>query len=280
MPPFDATGWLIVLWLTAIGGVIGSFLNVVVYRLPLGISLINPPSHCPSCKRPIPWYDNVPVFGWIVLRGRCRGCGGSISVRYPLVEAFTAVMFGTLAGMTGLQLYGVYMFHLFLLCTLLCAALIECDRKRSPPWLFVPALAIGVAAPLVWPLLRSVAVWPGLPHDGAGVVDGLAGLAVGAALGGAVWWAWRIGREKSTDASSDTSRHPAGLFFCLICVGIYLGWQAVLAIALATTVVHCATWPLRRVWPGLRVPPSLWLLIITFAWILVWSRLAPLWEAC
>ncbi len=299
MPPLDA-GWLIVLWLTALGGAIGSFLNVVVYRLPLGISLIDPPSHCPTCKRRIPWYDNVPVFGWIVLRGRCRGCGGSISIRYPLVEALTATMFGTLAavehfsqganlplravevaegfsmaGTSGLQLYCVYLFHLLLLCTLLCAALIEFDRKRPPPRLFVPSLAIGVVAPLVWPLLRPVAAWPGLPHHLAGVVDGLAGLAAGAALGGAVWWVWRIGRKKPADAS----RHPAGLFLCLICVGLYLGWQAVVAIALATAAVHCATWPLRRVRPGLRVPPSIWILIVAFAWILAWSRLVPLWEA-
>ena len=76
--PIDAAHWLIVLWLCLVGGTIGSFLNVVVYRLPLGISLIRPPSHCPPCKQPIRWFDNVPVFGWIMLRGRCRNCRCSI----------------------------------------------------------------------------------------------------------------------------------------------------------------------------------------------------------
>ena len=75
----DAAHWLIVLWLCLVGGAVGSFLNVVVYRLPLGISLIRPPSHCPACKQPIRWFDNVPVFGWIMLRGRCRNCRSSIS---------------------------------------------------------------------------------------------------------------------------------------------------------------------------------------------------------
>ena len=64
MPEFDAANWIIVAWLTVVGGVIGSFLNVVVYRLPLGLSLIDPPSHCPMCKHRIRWHDNVPVLGW------------------------------------------------------------------------------------------------------------------------------------------------------------------------------------------------------------------------
>ena len=93
----DAAHWLIVLCSAVFGGAIGSFLNVVVYRLPHGISLITPPSHCPNCKRPIRWFDNVPVFGWIMLRGRCRHCRCPISIRYPAVEAFTAAMFAALA---------------------------------------------------------------------------------------------------------------------------------------------------------------------------------------
>ena len=80
-----------------VGGAVGSFLNVVVYRLPLGISMVYPPSHCPKCGKPIRWYDNVPILGWIVLRGRCRQCGNPISVRYPMVEAMTATMFAVVA---------------------------------------------------------------------------------------------------------------------------------------------------------------------------------------
>src|SRR6476660_202621 len=80
--------------LAALGGlIIGSFLNVVAYRLPRGESLSHPPSHCPSCDTPIAPYDNVPVLSWLLLRGRCRHCGEPISARYPLVELTTAVLY-------------------------------------------------------------------------------------------------------------------------------------------------------------------------------------------
>src|SRR5579883_1615925 len=74
------------------GLVIGSFLNVVILRLPQGISISVPRSHCPQCKRLIPWYDNVPILSYVILRGHCRRCGKSISLRYPLIEALTGVV--------------------------------------------------------------------------------------------------------------------------------------------------------------------------------------------
>ena len=82
------------LWLIVVGACVGSFLNVLVYRLPRKKSLVHPPSHCPACGCPIRWYDNVPVFGWINLRGKCRDCQSPISIRYPCVEGFCAVLFG------------------------------------------------------------------------------------------------------------------------------------------------------------------------------------------
>ena len=94
---FDAAHWVIVLFAAVLGGAVGSFLNVVVYRLPNRLSLIWPPSHCPICKEPIRWFDNVPVFGWIMLGGHCRHCHCWIPLRYPLVEALTAAMFAALA---------------------------------------------------------------------------------------------------------------------------------------------------------------------------------------
>ncbi len=74
------------------GAIVGSFLNVVAYRLPRGESLLHPPSACPSCGTPIKPYDNVPVLGWLWLRGRCRSCGAHISAQYPIVEALTGVL--------------------------------------------------------------------------------------------------------------------------------------------------------------------------------------------
>jgi leader peptidase (prepilin peptidase)/N-methyltransferase len=75
-----------------LGAIIGSFLNVVAYRLPRHESLITPASHCPGCGTPVKLYDNIPILSWLLLRGHCRSCGGSISARYPLVEALTAAL--------------------------------------------------------------------------------------------------------------------------------------------------------------------------------------------
>ncbi len=82
-----------ILFLFALGACIGSFLNVVVWRLPRGESLASPPSRCPKCAHKLAWYDNIPVFGWIFLRGKCRYCKASISARYPIIEAITGGLF-------------------------------------------------------------------------------------------------------------------------------------------------------------------------------------------
>src|SRR5438105_5632113 len=74
------------------GLVIGSFLNVVILRLPQGMSISTPRSHCPQCKRLIPWYDNVPILSYVILRGHCRRCSKKISLRYPLIEALSGLV--------------------------------------------------------------------------------------------------------------------------------------------------------------------------------------------
>lgn len=83
---------LLLAYAAVIGACVGSFLNVCVYRWPADLSVIRPPSRCGSCGTPIRWFDNVPVFGWMILRGRCRACGAGVSIQYPLVELGTAVI--------------------------------------------------------------------------------------------------------------------------------------------------------------------------------------------
>src|SRR5262249_58496051 len=78
----------------AFGAILGSFLNVCIYRLPLGKSVVWPASACTACGRELQWYENIPVLSWLVLRARCRTCSAPISIRYPLIEAITAAMFG------------------------------------------------------------------------------------------------------------------------------------------------------------------------------------------
>jgi leader peptidase (prepilin peptidase)/N-methyltransferase len=86
-----------ILAMGVIGSAIGSFLNVVAYRVPAGRSVVSPPSACGACGHAIRWYDNIPILSWLALRGKCRDCSAPISVRYPLVEAATAVFFGFVA---------------------------------------------------------------------------------------------------------------------------------------------------------------------------------------
>jgi leader peptidase (prepilin peptidase)/N-methyltransferase len=93
MPVTLAQFWICGAFVAALGACVGSFLNVVVWRLPRGESLVSPPSHCPKCGTPLKWYDNIPVLGWIMLRGRCRYCRQPISPRYPIIEAATAAVF-------------------------------------------------------------------------------------------------------------------------------------------------------------------------------------------
>jgi leader peptidase (prepilin peptidase)/N-methyltransferase len=83
--------WTVVFFV--FGSIVGSFLNVCIHRMPLGESVVSPPSHCPHCRYTIPWWLNIPLFTWVFLRGRCRQCGAPISVRYFLVELLTAVVF-------------------------------------------------------------------------------------------------------------------------------------------------------------------------------------------
>jgi leader peptidase (prepilin peptidase)/N-methyltransferase len=134
------------------GSLIGSFLNVVVYRVPAGLSVLRPASACPSCGRSIRPYDNVPVLSWIVLRGRCRDCRNPISVRYPLVELGTAGLFGVVAFAflgplqvsgrppvaTALELAA----YLWLAAVSVALAIIDAETHRLPDRIVLPTLAV------------------------------------------------------------------------------------------------------------------------------------------
>ncbi len=139
--------------LAALAGVlglaIGSFLNVVVWRVPRGESVVSPPSACPSCETPIRPRDNVPVAGWVLLKGRCRDCDVRISPRYPIVEATTGVLFAVMALRFGFD--PVLPAYLYLAAVGLALAMIDLDCKRLPDALTLPsypvvAVLLGIAA--------------------------------------------------------------------------------------------------------------------------------------
>ena len=295
LPP-DTLQWLAAAWLFAIGSAVGSFLNVVVYRLPAGMSIVTPGSHCPVCKHPIRWHDNLPIVSWLVLRGHCRDCAARISPRYPAVEAAVAGLFlllavvelltaganlparpvpvagGTIApDLTLGQAAGVYAFHLLLLCTLLAAVLIEHDGHWPPPSLFAPAALVGLMAPLVWPHLHPVPAWASGQGWLSGLIDGGAGLLAGFSLGclalAAIGPRLRFGRLRF------------GMVFAAACVGLFLGWQAAIVLVAATAVLYL---PLRLAWPRLPqrvvwIPATAWLGVLTLGWILTWRWLVAHW---
>lgn len=127
-----------------LGLVIGSFLNVVIYRAPRRQSIVRPGSHCPACNAPISWHDNVPVVSWILLRGNCRHCRESISVRYPLVESLTAVLFVLAALVVGLQ--ARLLLAWAFIAVLIVLAFIDLDHLIIPDRIVLPAAGVGLAA--------------------------------------------------------------------------------------------------------------------------------------
>jgi leader peptidase (prepilin peptidase)/N-methyltransferase len=149
--------WIVAAFVFVVGACVGSFLNVVIYRLPKGKSVIRPGSQCPTCGHAIRWYDNVPVVSWLVLRGRCRDCGACFSGRYSVVELATAILFvvsaaaGPLAGgprslglLYDARIWTSFALHATLGSTLIAIALIRIDGHRVPRVLAVLLLALVI----------------------------------------------------------------------------------------------------------------------------------------
>ena len=127
-----------------LGALIGSFLNVVIHRVPLGESIVSPGSRCPECEREIAPWDNIPVVSWLVLRGRCRHCGTQISPRYPAVELLTALSFAGVAAARGVD--DDLVLQLPLVAVLIAVAGIDLEHRIIPNKILLPAAVYGVIA--------------------------------------------------------------------------------------------------------------------------------------
>ncbi|MCA9172290.1 MAG: prepilin peptidase [Planctomycetales bacterium] len=239
------------LWIGFVGGSIGSFLNVVVYRLPAGLSLVHPGSRCPHCGHAIRWYDNLPVLGWLGLRGRCRDCRAPISARYPIVEAIVMLLFlwewsldmspflpgaapESLAALRpGWDIEGplisalrrillsqqlwVFAESVVFVCFMLSVTLIVADGKRLP-W----SLVIGLA---IMPLTAALAYAAGFAIDPPTLLDwgwGAATAAIAYGLATALKW-------------SSRERLQFGMIagFAVIVLKPACGWSAIVAAAVA-----------------------------------------------
>ena len=196
----------------AVAACIGSFLNVVIARLPKGRSLVRPPSSCPRCGSRIRWYDNVPVISWIFLRGKCRNCGLPISPRYPIVELLTAVLVLAVYHRYGMG-WPTLGYALFV-CALLALTFIDLDTWLLPHEITWPLIVLGLVSFLWNPDLR--------------LVDS----AIGAAAGGLFFAAIALFGEKVLKKET----MGWGDVYLLAAIGAWLGWQALLPVVLLSAV--------------------------------------------
>jgi leader peptidase (prepilin peptidase)/N-methyltransferase len=157
------------IFVVAFGLVVGSFLNVCIHRLPLGESVVHPRSHCPRCSTLIPWYQNIPVLSWLLLRGRCAGCASAISLRYPFVEALSAA---TVLAMW--RLYGpesAFPIAAAFALAMLVLFFTDFDHQLLPDAVTLTGVAVGMAVAWFNPFLGGEG-WGRIWSAGSGAALG------------------------------------------------------------------------------------------------------------
>lgn len=187
---FDAENWRVPFhfWsgvFFALGCIVGSFLNVCIYRMPLDLSVIRPPSHCPHCRHAIPWYLNVPLVTWLVLRGRCAHCGAPISFRYFLVELLTGGLFLGSWLAVGRESPAVAAVYCLVLAGLVVATFIDFEHFIIPDEITLGGMVAGVLCSIAVPALHQT------DQLAAALVKSVLGLAAGF---GIVYFILRLGK--------------------------------------------------------------------------------------
>jgi leader peptidase (prepilin peptidase)/N-methyltransferase len=209
-----------------LGAVIGSFLNVVIHRVPREESIVLPSSRCPSCGAEISFYDNVPVLSYLMLGGRCRSCKVHISARYPAVEALTALLWVAVAWRDGLSF--ALPFDLVFVTAITALIFIDAEHMILPNAITYPGIAFALIARLALPFLMGAPHFDDLPMLLNGVLAGmpmwaasLVGALIGAlAGGGSLWlmgWIWEKLRGVEAMGLGDVKM--------MFMVGAYLGWR-------------------------------------------------------
>ena len=186
----------------AFGAAMGSFANVLIYRLPMGLSIVSPGSRCPSCSAQIRWFDNIPIVSYFILGGRCRGCRTTISPRYPLVEALSGLLFAAVVFRVGIQ-PATAALALFA-WALVVITFIDLDHRIIPDVISLPGTMLGLAFSFV----------PGFPRP----VDSAVGVAIGAGFLFLVLYAYEKIMGEEGMGLGDVK--------LLAMIGAFLGWQA------------------------------------------------------
>ena len=208
------------------GAIIGSFLNVVIQRVPLEESIVFPNSRCPSCGAVIAFYDNIPVLSYLALRAKCRKCKEHISFRYPAVELLTAALFVAVAWHDGLS--AALPFDLVFVSALLVLVFIDAEHMLLPNVITYPGIIFALVARIAIPLLTGTPHFDDVPSLAHGAlanmpiwVTSVAGALIGALLGGgSLWlmgWTWEKLRGIEAMGLGDVKM--------MFMVGAYLGWR-------------------------------------------------------
>jgi leader peptidase (prepilin peptidase)/N-methyltransferase len=208
------------------GALIGSFLNVVIHRVPHEESIVFPNSRCPSCGGAIAFYDNIPVLSYLVLRAKCRYCKEHISFRYPAVELLTAAMFIAVTWHDGLSV--ALPFDLVFVSALLALVFIDAEHMILPNVITYPGIVFALVARIAIPLLIGAPHFDDVPSLAQGAlanmplwVTSLTGALIGALLGGgSLWlmgWTWEKLRGIEAMGLGDVKM--------MFMVGAYLGWR-------------------------------------------------------
>src|ERR1700752_1473408 len=208
------------------GAIIGSFLNVVIHRVPLEESIVFPNSRCPSCGGAIAFYDNIPIVSWVMLGAKCRHCKERISIRYPAVELLTGVMFAGVAWHTGFS--AALPFDLIFASAMLALVFIDAEHMILPNVITYPGIVFAAVARIAIPNLTGTPHFDDLPSLTHGAladmpvwVISLAGALIGALIGGGSLWLMGWTWEKLRGIEAMVLGHVK--MFCI--VGAYLGWR-------------------------------------------------------
>lgn len=198
------------------GLLFGSFLNVLIYRLPRGKDVVRGRSRCPHCGRPISWHDNVPLVSWIALGGRCRNCRGGIPVKYPVVEALGGAVAGLCVWHLGISVETVWAF--MFLSILLVVTFIDWSHRIIPDVLSLGGLVLGIAGAFVRP--------------GIGPLESLIGAAAGGGILFGVAWAYRALRKAEGMGGGDVK--------LMAMIGAFLGWRLVFPVLILASFCGAA----------------------------------------
>ncbi len=216
--PTEFPIWFIYLAVALFGACVGSFLNVCIYRLPRGQSIVTPRSHCTKCRKQIKWYDNIPIFSYIILLGKCRYCGRRISARYFIVELLTVAMsVVTFIHFQDIPKYLIY--FCFLVAPLIVVAFIDLEHRLIPDIISIPGIAAGAMARLAFAEGSFTPV----------ILDIMLGILVGGGFLCVVGLGYEWMKKQEGLGGGDVK------LACML--GAFFGWKAVIFILLMSSML-------------------------------------------